>query len=424
MKRRHQVVLFAVLLLSLTILSPSFDFRGSQHNQERNQENDTYPGTLSRADDTRAPLNVTVSMSKEEFAAFEKLAEEVAAARYVEIKLRNVEPGEYNDVLDQEFSLGENGDVILLENDQVQLYAKKGYLLPLNGTQLSKSIGETVAELRAITEWNGYQWGLPFDFDPYVMGARTSFLNKVGLQAFPNNKEQWSKLIQEAQAEGTALISLGMEDIEGANVWMSYLPPGMSPDQVLRLQSVSPAGELQRGVRLLSELQPYITTMAAVPVVSSSNYKVKTPMFVTTLSRMLYADESAQDGATVRTSISLEPLQAVKSRTLVITAGSVETDAASRWIEGMTSAATQNKWYVQTKRLSARQQEQNQQASQVQARYNGLLEPFWFSKDHNPIRLAERQTMLVRFQKQVRQVLQGEISAAQYVNSIRNAITP
>lgn len=56
MKRRHQVVLFAVLLLSLTILSPSFDFRGSQLNQERDQEKDTFPGSLSRNEDAQAPL--------------------------------------------------------------------------------------------------------------------------------------------------------------------------------------------------------------------------------------------------------------------------------------------------------------------------------------------------------------------------------
>ena len=106
MKRRHQVVLFAVLLLSLTILSPSFDFRGSQHNQEQDQEKDTYAGISSRNENESASLDVMVSMSNEEFALFEKWAKEVAAAIYVEVNLRNVEPLEYREVLDQGFSLG------------------------------------------------------------------------------------------------------------------------------------------------------------------------------------------------------------------------------------------------------------------------------------------------------------------------------
>lgn len=143
MKRRHQVVLFAVLLLSLTILSPSFDFRGSQHNQGRNQEKDTYTGVSSRNEDTSAPLDVLVSMSEEEFASFQKVAKEVAASIYVEVNLRNVEPKEYKEVLDREFSLGENGDIILLDSDQVQHYARKGYLLPLNATTLSKALGDS-----------------------------------------------------------------------------------------------------------------------------------------------------------------------------------------------------------------------------------------------------------------------------------------
>src|SRR5687767_12997740 len=122
MKRRHQIVLFAVLLLSLTILSPSFDFRGSQHNQERNQEKDTYSGDSSLSNDNRDPLDVMVSMTKEEFDSFQKLAKEVAASRYIQVNLRNVKPEEYKDVLDQAFSLEENGDIILLNSDDVQYY--------------------------------------------------------------------------------------------------------------------------------------------------------------------------------------------------------------------------------------------------------------------------------------------------------------
>ncbi|MGE6573350.1 hypothetical protein ACQKFM_00380 [Paenibacillus xylanexedens] len=175
MKRRHQVVLFAVLLLSLTILSPSFDFRGSQLNQERDQEKDTFPGSSSRNEDAQAPLEIVVAMSDEEFQYFQKIAKEVAASQLVEINLRNEKPDTYKHVLDLEFSLGENGDVVLLDSEEVQYYAQKGYLYPLNGTTLSKSLGDTVVGLRGMTEWNGYQWGMPFDFDPYILAAQSSF---------------------------------------------------------------------------------------------------------------------------------------------------------------------------------------------------------------------------------------------------------
>ncbi|MCM3133841.1 extracellular solute-binding protein [Paenibacillus polysaccharolyticus] len=423
MKRRHQVVLFAVLLLSLTILSPSFDFRGSQHNQGRNQEKDTYTGVSSRNEDTRAPLDVMVSMSAEEFASFQKVAKEVATSIYVEVNLRNVEPKEYKEVLDQEFSLGENGDIILLDSDQVQHYARKGYLVPLNATALSKALGDSVAELRGMTEWNGYQWAMPFDLDPYVMGVTASYLNEAGLQDFPQNREQWSKLIKASQTKSTPLISLNIDDIYGVGAWLSYLPPGMAPDQILKMQLIPITNESQQGVGLLRELQPYIMTMSADPVLSASEYKVPTPMFVSTLSRILHADEAAKGRGTFTSPVSLQALQAVESRSMVITAGTVETDAASRWIEGMSSAVTQTKWYKQTNRLPARQQENKKEVGDVESRYNMASNQSWLAKE-SPMQAIENKTMIDRFRKRVQQLLEGEISAAQYVSSIRKTVNP
>ncbi|MBR2563589.1 MAG: extracellular solute-binding protein [Paenibacillus sp.] len=421
MKRRHQIVLFAVLLLSLTILSPSFDFRGSHYTQERNPEKDTYPGASSLSHEKRAPLDVTVSMSKEEFESFYKLAEEVAASRYIQVKLRNVESEEYKKVLDQEFSLGENGDIILLNSDDVQYYAKKGYLVPLNGTALSKSLGDTIIELRVMTEWNGYQWGMPFDFDPYIIGATASFLNKADLQGLPQNKDQWSKVIKAAQIEDVSLISMNIEDICGASAWMGSLPLGMSPDQIITLQPTSLVNELQQGITLLNELQPQIKTLSEDPVGSASNVKMNTPMFVSTLSRILQEDEAAGDKDRLVSDNLLKPLHAVESRSLVITSGSVEADAASRWIEGMLSASTQKKWFDETKRLSARKEEMKQGAEDSGILNEKFKNQSWFSKDYDPVQSAKSREIVMRFEKQVKQLLRGQINAAQYVSSIRKA---
>ena len=247
MKRRHQVVLFAVLLLSLTILSPSFDFRGSQLNQERDQEKDAFPGSSSRNEDAQAPLEIVVAMSDEEFQAFQKIAKEVAASQLVEINLRNEKPDTYKHVLDLEFSLGENGDVVLLDSEEVQYYAQKGYLYPLNGTTLSKSLGDTVVGLRGMTEWNGYQWGMPFDFDPYILATQSSFLKRAGLESLPRNKDQWVKLTQQAVAEGTPLITMNINDMYGTNAWLNHLEPKMAPDQVKRTQIRFANGESSAG---------------------------------------------------------------------------------------------------------------------------------------------------------------------------------
>lgn len=418
MKRRHQVVLFAVLLLSLTILSPSFDFRGSQLNQERDQEKDTFPGSSSRNEDAQAPLEIVVAMSDEEFKAFQKIAKEVAASQLVEINLRNEKPNTYKRVLDLEFSLGENGDIVLLDSEEVQYYAQKGYLYPLNGTTLSKSLGETVAGLRGMTEWNGYQWGMPFDFDPHIMAAHSSFLKKAGLQTLPHSKDQWAKLTQQAIAEGIPLIALNLNDVYGTSGWLHHLEPGMAPDQVKGAQISSQTGDFQQGMQMMNQIQPYIMVQTDNPDFSSSADQKVTPMIVSLLSQLLNAEQSTVDKDSMER-ISIEALEPVNSRSLVITAGSVEAEEASRWIEGMTSAGTQLKWYQQTNRLPAKQQELDVESEKLAEHYDITKGQSWFSTEDVPAATPESRALIIRFHQKVQQFLKGEITANQYVDSIR-----
>ncbi|WP_339306735.1 ABC transporter substrate-binding protein [Paenibacillus sp. FSL R5-0519] len=422
MKRKHQVVLFAVLLLSLTILSPSFDFRGSQLNQEQEKEKDAFPGNSSRNEDAQSPLEIVVAMSDEEFQAFQKLAKEVAASQLVEINLRNEKPDTYKRVLDLEFSLGENGDVVLLDSEEVQYYAQKGYLYPLNGTTLSKSLGDTVVGLRGMTEWNGYQWGMPFDFDPYILAAKSSFLKRAGMESLPHNKDQWVKLTQQANAEGIPLITMNINDMYGTNAWLNHLEPRMAPDQVNQTQLDSQPGDLQQGIQLMNHIQPHIMVQSTYPLFSSTADETNIPMIVSLLSQLLSADQASTVHKDSLEHISFESLETVSSRSLVITSGSVEAEEASRWIEGMTSATSQLKWYQQVNRLPAKQQELDLESEKLAGRYEMTKRHSWFSTTQDaPASTTESLALITRFHKKVQQFLKGEITAYQYVNSIRTS---
>ncbi|PQP80534.1 hypothetical protein C0Q44_27595 [Paenibacillus sp. PCH8] len=419
MKRRHQVVLFAVLLLSLTILSPSFDFRGSQLNQERDQEKDTFPGASSRNEDAQAPLEIVVALTDEEFQVFQKIAKEVAASKMVEINLRNVKPDTYKGVLDLEFSLGENGDVVLLDSEEVQYYAKKGNLYPLNGTTLSKSLGETVAGLRGMTEWNGYQWGMPFDFDPYILAGQSSFLKKVGLETLPHSKEQWTELTQQAIADGIPLIAMNINDVYAASAWLNQFEPRMGPDEVKRSQVSSQTAGLQQGIQLMDQIQPHIMVQSSHPVFSPIVDQKGTPMVVSLLSQLLGANRDRIDDKDPFEQISFETLESVNSRSFVITAGSVEAEEASRWIEGMTSAAIQVKWYQQANHMPAKQQELDLESQKLAGHYHMNKGESWFSSEYVQAVAAESHAVITYFHKIVQQFITGEITANQYVDSIR-----
>lgn len=418
MKRGHQVVLFAVLLLSLTILSPSFDFRGSQHNQERDQEKDAFPNTSSRNEDHHAPLEIVVSMSETDFQSFQRMADEVADSQHVEINLRNLEPDTYKRVLDNQFSVGESGDIILLDSAEVQYHAKKGHLYPLNGTTLSKSLGETVVGLREMTEWNGYQWGMPFDFDPYVIAARSSFLDEAGLGALPESKEQWIKLVQQAAQDRTDLIRINLNDLHAVSAWLNQFEPGMAPDKIKKAQTSSQMEAYQQVIQLLDQLQPHITVESINPTLSASDDQTDAPMVVTLLSRLLSGNQGMAGEQSSMERIALSKLEPLGSRSLVIAAGSLEAEEASRWIEGMTSSSVQSEWYRQANYLPAKQQELDLESQKLITKYGTTDIKSWVPAESSQSLMTEGLIQTAAFQKKVQQLLAGEITANQYVKSI------
>ncbi|MFC9710353.1 extracellular solute-binding protein [Paenibacillus sp. NPDC056933] len=418
MKRRHQVILFAVLLLSLTILSPSFDFRGSQLNQERDQEKDAFPNTSSRSEDQHAPLEIVVSMPKTDFQSFERLANEVAASQQVEISLRNLEPDTYKRVLDNQFSVGESGDIILLDSSEVQYHAKKGHLYPLNGTTLSKSLGGTVVGLREMTEWNGYQWGIPFDFDAYVLAARSSFLDEADLAGLPENKDQWIKLVQQAAQDGTDLIRINLNDLHAVSAWLNQFDPGMAPDRIKKAQTSSQTEAYQQIIQLLDQIQSHITVESTNPTISASGEQTGAPMVVTLLSRLLSGNQGVAGEKASTDRIALDALEPLRSRSLVIAAGSLEAEEASRWIEGMTSSSVQSEWYQQAKYLPAKQQELDLESQKLITKYDTTDVKSWFPAESSQAVITESLILTSAFQKKIQQLLAGEITANQYVKSI------
>lgn len=302
----------------------------------------------------------------------------------------------------------------------MQYYAQKGYLYPLNGTTLSKSLGDTVVGLRGMTEWNGYQWGMPFDFDPYILATQSSFLKRAGLESLPRNKDQWVKLTQQAIAEGTPLITMNINDMYGTNAWLNHLEPRMAPDQVKRTQLDSQTRDLQQGIQLMNQIQPLIKLESTNPGFSPTADQNDIPMVVSLLSQLLDADQGSTVDKESLKRISLETLETVKSRSLVITAGSVEAEEASRWIEGMTSATTQLKWYQQVNRLPAKQQELDLASEKLVGPYDMTKGQSWFPTTQDvPAATTESHTLITRFHKKVQLFLKGEITANQYVNSIR-----
>jgi hypothetical protein len=111
----------------------------------------------------------------------------------------------------------------------------------------------------------------------------------------------------------------------------------------------------------------------------------------------------------------LEPLG---SRSLVIAAGSLEAEEASRWIEGMTSSSVQSEWYQEANYLPAKQQELDLESQKLITKYDTTDIKSWVPAESSQSLMTESLIQTAAFQKKVQQLFAGEITANQYVKSI------
>ncbi|MBE7682131.1 extracellular solute-binding protein [Paenibacillus sp. P13VS] len=421
MKRRHQVVLFAVLLLSLTILSPSFDFRGVPQNQDQDQENDAFPNAVTRSENQQAPVEIVVSMSEREFQVFSAIAKQVAAARVVKINLRNLASDTYKEVLDNELAVGESGDVILLDSEEIQGYAKRGHLYPLNATTLSKALGDSVSPLREKTEWNGYQWGMPFDFDPYVLASRSKSLADAGLERLPQSLDEWTRIINQMENKSQKLLAINIDDAYAADAWLNEFGSGVAPSTLKTATESHITGGNEQALQVLNRVQPYIQVQNTNPDFIDKDMQEEALMVVTPFSQLVNNDLALTEDR-LPNRIMFKPLAPVTSRSFVITSGSHEAEQASRWIEGMTSNSVQSDWYEQAHHLPGQQQQLNTVSQQLSAEGqimsgNGRE---WFVSKTSETPVMDNPELVLQYNKKVQQFIHGEISANQYVNDMLN----
>ncbi|MFI2857467.1 hypothetical protein ACH6EH_09985 [Paenibacillus sp. JSM ZJ436] len=168
MRRRKYGFLFAVLLLSLTSLSPSFDITPSGVRElpgEALLPADPSPG-LEKPDP--GPITVGVSMGEKELAQLNQWNEQFMELNSIEVNIENMEDWDEGSMTER-LRLGEGPDILLLDSHYIKPLAIKGLLFPLEAVPSGIPESALPAGLLPLLQWNGYQWGIPLDADPYVM---------------------------------------------------------------------------------------------------------------------------------------------------------------------------------------------------------------------------------------------------------------
>ncbi|CAH1196238.1 hypothetical protein PAECIP111892_02190 [Paenibacillus auburnensis] len=347
LRRKNYWLLFAILLLALTSLSPSMELDTTEGSYPLRQ-----PQSLSKQPDSGdqgrvRSLSIRVSLSSEELKELERISSNYTLSSGIQVVISNVGNEENADMLKQELTTGESPDIIMTDGRNIADLATRGFLLPVDVYQ-SVPGSAPLTMLIPQMQWNGYDWGVPLDIDPYVLVYSPQRLAELGLAEAPKSLEQWGLLLnqlreQQEKTPGKEQYLLGLDsrnpygyitllesmgfslasDNTAALEWTQYarsyfyLSSRYNPDLWDMLQS----GKLAIAALPLSEWQQYgnasLTAEAPMEMAGNKGY------------------------------------EAMHSRFFALPAGSSNPEAAVNWLAYITSSTAQLEWLENTKRLPA-----------------------------------------------------------------------
>jgi ABC-type glycerol-3-phosphate transport system substrate-binding protein len=202
--RRKVILLIVMLILSVLLLSP-WAFAPTTSMPERQEATGTPSPAEASAPSERpdAPmmpvgLKVVAALPEAEFDALRMQGEERAGRLPgVTVEFVRLNPDDAYQALLDASRRGEPVDVMLVENEWVKSFAVAGHLMPADGAFVGEALSEQLEALISPLKWNGYVWGVPRDFDPYVFVWNVPVWKSVAGGAAlrpPQSVEGWQQL--------------------------------------------------------------------------------------------------------------------------------------------------------------------------------------------------------------------------------------
>jgi maltose-binding protein MalE len=341
MKRKNHWLLFAILLLSLTSLSPSLDFT-----QENSQKNNNKPSNLlsldsPNFDNNHRPIRISVQLSEENFKILESMNERFVRETGIQSELSNVAVEMAHDEFSLSLAIGEGPDVLLMESKWVNTFATKGYLLPVESYLKNATGSDVIRTLLPTVEWNGYQWATPFDMDPYVLVWQPKTLVEMGIMEPPRTNIEWVNLLsKQADREGEFLLGMDVEEPYA----LATLMGGMGGD-ILHLDD--------KTLLWIEQALPYMNIVGDnKEEVWQLLYTGEIPLYISTYSEAILSWKEGLKVVLPESLYNNEPVF-LRSRSFAVSSHTSLTDQSAEWIAYMTSSSIQQEWLEKTNRLPA-----------------------------------------------------------------------
>lgn len=342
MKRKNYWLLFAILLLSLTSLSPTLDF--TQTNSQNNNTNTTSLLSVDSPNQDKSDqiIKISVHLSTNEFNKLELLNKRFVQETGIQAQLSNI-PDEsgYDEIsISKALAIGEGSDVLLMESNWIKGLATKGYLLPVESYLKSTPGGSVLRSLLPLVEWNGYQWGMPFDMNPYVLVWQPKALSEVGITDPPSTDEEWDNLLsKQLERKGKVLLGIDSERSYALAALIGGLGSNILHPEARDLKWIEQSlpnmklvndNNRQQVLQLVhdGEIPLYLTAYAETTSLRKDGLSVTIPSY-------FYSESPSF----------------LRSRSFGVSSQSLLPEQSSEWIAYMTSYDIQQEWLYATYRL-------------------------------------------------------------------------
>ena len=345
LRRKNYWLLFAILLLSLTSLSPSMELDTDDGTYPPRQPLDQSERPPSGDQGDKQSLTIRVSLSSEEFSILQRISSNYTLSSGVTVVLNNVDTEDGAARVREELTVGESPDIVMLDGHSIYDLATRGYLLPVDIYQ-SVPGSTPLTMLIPQMQWNGYDWGVPLDIDPYVLVYSPQRLSALGLTKAPSSLAQWNELLGkllEEQTKERYLLAMDTRNPYGYAAVLQSMGGGLLSATTEQAEWT----EAARGYFYLTSrfnqdiwdmLQDGKLAVAAVPLSEWKKHGNST-----------LAVEAPQEQAGAKTKI----YESINSRFFALPAQSGSPEAAVKWLAYVTSSSAQLEWLENTDRLPA-----------------------------------------------------------------------
>lgn len=405
MKRKKYWFLFAILLLSLTSLSPSLDFA------YKNKLDDTKdPSRLLFPDSpdqttNQQPLQIMVQLSAEDFSQLEQNNERFMRITGIQADLSNIPFDSAPNKLVHSLAIGEGPDVMLVDREDMYSFATRGYLLPVESYRTHSPESNSLSTLLSLMEWNGYQWGIPYDMDPYVLLWQPLALKALGFNAPPKTLQEWNDmLVKHQESNGEILLAIESKQPYGLAALMGQLGGDIS----------NPEDE---PLNWIEQAQPNTYIMDKDIDDWEGMVQESIPLVLSPYSKAVVLQKKGMLLEFSENVYATHPIL-LRSRALAVSSQSSQPEQSAEWIAYMTSPDIQLEWLKTTHHLPALTSIYNHSSSSsiyLSITLNKLLEN---SGDVNTKAIQSNDLSILT--KNVDQLLKGSITKKEFKHNIKN----